>query len=184
MKPGTQTTIWIAVSLTSIALIAVQLSDDHDANHQQGHRHGHQHDSSVGPERIFNWSPDRIHTLLLTVNGQRMGFNRQGVEQWTFDGAEQPDALEVNQFLSLLSEARSDRKIDKAQHTISEYGLKHPHLTISLSDNSGNSVATIEIGDKTPDGFGRYVRLDGQDQVLIVPNYQFSWPLKVMTLNE
>ncbi len=53
------------------------------------------------------------------------------------------------------------------------YGLASPALRIDVIGREGRPLTRVTVGARTPDGYGRYVRLASRDAVLIVPEYQF-----------
>ena len=56
--------------------------------------------------------------------------------------------------------------------TLREFGLEHPPLIILLyTRDSSRAVARVEFGKPSPDGLGRYARVQETDNVVIVPSY-------------
>ncbi len=50
------------------------------------------------------------------------------------------------------------------------YGLNKPRAMVSFKDKDGNS-STVEFGDRSPSGSGRYGRIAGSAKVSLIPSY-------------
>lgn len=84
-------------------------------------------------------------------------------------------AFDADDFLSLFSQARSDRVL--APHPGESYGLNPPALRIAIDDDKGATLARMDVGALTPDGLGRYVQLPDEPHLRIIPDYQTRAPM-------
>jgi uncharacterized protein DUF4340 len=67
--------------------------------------------------------------------------------------------------------------------TLREFGLDHPPSIILLyTRDSSRAVARIEFGKPTPDGLGRYARVQETDNVVTVPSYAAAHLDKLLQL--
>jgi Domain of unknown function (DUF4340) len=67
--------------------------------------------------------------------------------------------------------------------TLREFGLEHPPLIILLyTRDSSRAVARVEFGKASPDGLGRYARVQETDDVVIVPSYAAAHLEKLLQL--
>ncbi|MFT4100179.1 MAG: hypothetical protein QM674_03900 [Burkholderiaceae bacterium] len=78
---------------------------------------------------------------------------------------------------------------DKAGHAGADpaddpYDLASPALRLDVVGRDDQPLARITVGARTPDGYGRYVRLASRDAVLIVPEYQFRPAMEALRIGE
>jgi Domain of unknown function (DUF4340) len=67
--------------------------------------------------------------------------------------------------------------------TLREFGLDHPPSIVMLyTRDSSRAVARVEFGKPTPDGLGRYARVQETDNVIIVPSYAAAHLEKLLQL--
>jgi hypothetical protein len=149
-----------------------------------GHGHG------VGPQPLFNLPAAEFAAVEIVAAGRMTRFERDAEGGWflhAHDGAAEgpaghthttdaADAERLEKAFQLLANARSDRIVaggwlQALQRT--GYGLTHPPL-IALIYRRGRAQPelTLEFGDLTPDGFGRYVLVPQRQVILQLPDYQ------------
>lgn len=115
-------------------------------------------------------------------------------------------AFDAAAYLSLFSQARADRVLARtglpvdapgaaggagfddtvkaeADPAGDPYGLASPALRIDVVGRDGQPLARATVGARTPDGYGRYVRLASRDAVLIVPEYQFRPAMEALSVD-
>lgn len=185
MTDRLRTVVWLALLALGIALSAVQLaSNDHHHAHRAHAAHGHDHGNHHKPQRIFSWEPEQAHTLTLrAADGREQSFVRTGGEWRGPNSAAEENALEPSEYLALLSQARKDREFTPEAETLGSFGLEPALLQVRIEDGAGTVLADLAVGARTPDGFGRYVRVLMDGPVLIVPNYQFEAAIRALSLD-
>lgn len=183
MSERVKTLLWTLVLIAGIGASVLQLGDDQHHRPIGGHSHGHDHGSAHQPRKLFSWEPEQAHHLVLvSLEGARLEFRREG-DAWaaeTTRGAAAAQAFDPQGYLNLFSQARSDREIPMDATVLESYGLKSPVLRVRVEDDAGQALAEVEVGQRTPDGFGRYVFLPSAQTLHIVPNYQFSKALEAL----
>lgn len=172
MKPARL--VWPVLLLAGLSLSAWQWHEpDDDARAQHGH--AHLHDDSGKPARLYAWQADDAARLTLSSAAATLTYTR-GASGWEAPAAAQP--FDPAGFLALFSQARSDRTL--IPHPDESYGLSPPGLRIAVHDAAGAALARMDVGALAPDGLGRYVRLPGEAQIRIIPDYQTRAPLAAM----
>ena len=204
MADPIRTAVWLALFILGVVLSAVQLGGDkahflghghasdgklddrqadrgHGADPPAAHDHGAQH----RPLRLFHWEPEAAHTLILRAQDGREQAYVRTAEGWQLAGSRadmngrpssdsQEFSFDPEEYVSLLSQARRDREFAADEDALASYGLAPAEFNVRIEDRSGAVLADMNVGSLTPDGFGRYVRMPSNTNVLIVPNYQFE----------
>lgn len=96
----------------------------------------------------------------------------QTAKNWTVEGvdAEKLSVSSVTSIISAVSSINAMREVDKNP---AECGFDNP--TVSFSVESSNAEPyTVLIGDKSTDGFGHYMKLEGKETVYITKEAEFS----------
>lgn len=171
-----RTLAWLALLVLGCVLVVLQLSGEQGpapALHA-GHHHGDEHE----PRKIFTWEPEQIATIELSSGPDARRYRREG-NRWLSTAGAAVDSAMINEYLSLFSQARMDREFMPEAGDTEAYQLKPPVLHIRLADANGAALADVTVGARTPDGYGRYVMIPGDDHVLVIPNYQFAPALKL-----
>lgn len=189
MADHIRTAVWLALFILGVVLSAVQLGGKHDHPSATGHG-GHDH-AQHKPMRLFDWEPGRAHTLILRAqDGREQVYVRAG-QAWQSGGSPsvpgdrssldpQGGSFDPEEYVSLLSQARRDREFAADEDALASYGLAPAEFNVRIEDRSGAVLADMNVGSLTPDGFGRYVRMPSNTNVLIVPNYQFEKAIAVL----
>jgi len=83
------------------------------------------------------------------------------------------DSATVSSTLSSLAGLDADRRLSASEADAAEYGLDAPEVevTLTLDDNSEVSFA---VGDEMPLGSKRPIRINGADEIAIVPGWFMS----------
>jgi len=184
-----RTAVWLALFILGVVLSAVQLGGKHDHPSATGHG-GHDH-AQHKPMRLFDWEPARAHTLILRAQDGREQAYVRTAEAWQLAGSRadmngrpssdsQEFSFDPEEYVSLLSQARRDREFAADEDALASYGLAPAEFNVRIEDRSGAVLADMNVGSLTPDGFGRYVRMPGNPNILIVPNYQFEKAIAVL----
>src|SRR5690606_3597990 len=178
-----RTAVWLVLFILGVVLSAAQLGGKHD--HASGTGHGGHDHAQHQPLRLFEWEPERAHTLILRVqDGRNQVYVRVG-QAWQSSRSApdvgnrasldpQDNNFDPGEYVSLLSQARRDREFAADADSLTSFGLAPALLHIRIEDREGAVLADLNVGSLTPDGFGRYVRMPSNTNVLIVPNYQFE----------
>jgi len=185
MPDHLRTAAWLALLVLGITLSAIQLNGDTPHPGQRAHAgHDHDHGDHHKPQRLFSWEPEEAQSLTLrTADGRQEKFLRHG-DEWRGPAPSGKDAsLDPSTYLGLLSQARKDREFALGTETLESFGLAPALVTIRVENGAGNVLADLSVGVRTPDGFGRYVRMATETSVLIVPNYQFEAVIKALNLD-
>lgn len=134
--------------------------------------HTHLHDDTGKPARLYAWNADQAARIELSAPSSTLVLNRR--EQ----GWSGPSTFDAADFVSLFSQARSDRVLTpQAGET---YGLAPALMRIAIDDGNGVALARMDVGALAPDGLGRYVQLPGEAQIRIIPDYQTRAPLAAL----
>ncbi|MFA7667105.1 MAG: DUF4340 domain-containing protein [Burkholderiaceae bacterium] len=172
---------WFLLALAGVAASVVQLHDGHVERHADHH---HDHGSEHAPKRLFDWPPEAAARLTVTAPGRTRVFVRdpagEATGHWRTAGSEEVVGVDLATYLVQFSQARSDREIDPGNEGDARFGLAEPLLGVEVRAADGAVLARLSVGQRTPDGFGRYVR-DARtpDRVVVIPHYQFgpAWQL-------
>jgi hypothetical protein len=175
MSERLRTITWSVLLLLGVMLVVAQLRGE-DLLHRGVPAHGHTHaaGSAHEPRRLFVWEPEEAGQLELEAGGQTAVFRRaeEGWRQLEPPGAGAL-AIDAAAYVALLSQARKDREFESSADGLHAFGLAPERVRVVVLDSAGETLADMKVGAPTPDGFGRYVHM-GDEQVLIVPHYQFE----------
>ncbi len=83
------------------------------------------------------------------------------------------DSATVSSTLSSLAGLDADRRLAAAEVDTAEYGLDIPRTEVTLVLNDGSEVS-FAVGDEMPLGSKRPIRIDGADEIAIVPGWFMS----------
>ncbi|HRJ75455.1 MAG TPA: DUF4340 domain-containing protein [Anaerolineales bacterium] len=99
------------------------------------------------------------------AEGQTIAIERNAENVWVLT---QPDAVEADPALAeaAASQLSALRISDEIDGDPSIFGLDAPTYIITVTFDDGTSN-TLEVGDSTPTNNGYYVRLDGQDMLIV-----------------
>ena len=74
--------------------------------------------------------------------------------------------------VDLMRNAQIDRCFAVQTHQFLQYGLEVPVVTLQVTVLG--SRQSVDFGFQTPDGFGRYIRVEGRGDVCTVPRYHYE----------
>lgn len=185
MADHIRTAVWALLLLLGGVLSVLQLRGDDAHFHPPHASHGHDHGEQHRPQRIFSWEVEQARALILTAqDGSEQRFS-QSSQGWV-PSTQTPglDDFDVQGYLALLSQARRDREFTPEEGELNAFGLAPAKLQVRVLDEKGEVLADLAVGTRSPDGFGRYVRMLTDDlHVMIVPNYQFQPAFQVLGLD-
>lgn len=173
---------WSLLLVAGVAATVLQLRDPAPAEPASGHAHD---DASARPQRLYAWDVEQARTLALAADGRERRFERQADGRWREPGARdgQPE-LDVQAYLAMLSQARVDRELARqgttAPTALADYGLAPPRLLLQVRGADGAELARLAVGQRTPDGYGRYALAPQRDGVLVIAHYQFGAALQAL----
>ncbi len=139
--------------------------------------HSHLHDDTGKPARLYAWNAANAARITLSTPTATSMHARAG-QGWTTTSGDAASNFDADDFLSLFSQARSDRIL--VPHPGESYGLNPPALRIAIDDARGVALARMDVGALTPDGLGRYVQLPDEPELRIIPDYQTRAPMAAM----
>ena len=172
--------VWPALLAAGIALSAWQWHEAVESPAQH-HGHTHLHDDSGKPARLYAWDAGRAAQVTLATAAASVQLTR-GPHGWAATPPGQAAGFDAAGFVALFSQARSDRTLTPQEGE--NYGLAPPQLRIDVRDAAGERLALLDVGALAPDGLGRYVRLPGEAQIRIIPDYQTRAPLAALAVAE
>jgi hypothetical protein len=114
--------------------------------------------------------------IALPPLGKTESWVKHADKYWYFDRPDGP-RVDVHRWGGgipvLLSGPRANRVIasDATDEELAGYGLQKPRMTVSLSTERGEKI-DLEVGDLTPTGENRYIRLSGARDVYSV---DYTW---------
>ena len=125
----------------------------------------------AGP--LADWPVQRVTSVEVSTVAQHWSFRR------TFGGGWRPEAAgattaenlteHIETGLTLLHNSgpqRTDLEIEQ----LAEFGLASPRLIVTAHMTGGASV-TIAFGGTNPLGLGRYARIVGRNEILLLPAF-------------
>jgi hypothetical protein len=127
-----------------------------------------------GPDPVLDVSVPEVSTLTLHYpDGPEIEIAREG-DKWRIrrpiDFA--ADGMAVESLLRQIADTKAERRIKAADaEPLATYGLagdgKQARVSITLRD--GGKVPDLIVGDTTPVGYSAFVRVDGRDEIILVP---------------
>lgn len=130
------------------------------------------------PEKgeIFGLRTEQANALQVKTESQTVTLRKEG-EQWKLEepvkGWADKDAVEraVNAIARLKAEKRKHIKVSEDKED--KFGLQKPKLTATLTYD-GNRTITIYLGKQTPDNSEYYARIEGREELHLVPSYVYN----------
>jgi hypothetical protein len=123
---------------------------------------------------LMRETPDRIDRVEVAAEGRRLAFIRRQ-SRWTFtDPAAEVTAgarshLETSlRFMHVTAPVRVLSRDEYQDEALGEYGLRPPRYSVSLYEGS-HAVLTTRFGGRNPQNLFQYVRVDGRDEVYLLP---------------
>lgn len=126
---------------------------------------GHRHAAHSGTQPMFSWQPHEVHRIELRTANQSidMALTEAG---WRGE----PPGFDAAAFVTMFSRARADRSFEPVPG--SDYGLEPGVMTLLVKDATGGVLAGLTVGERLPDGIGRYVRGTTATLITVIPDYQ------------
>nr|MBF0682389.1 hypothetical protein [Pseudomonas sp.] len=156
---------WLVVLIAGVGASIWQLQAPSGLH--PGLHGGHQHAAQSGPQPMFSWKPHEAHRIELRTANQSidMALTEAG---WRGE----PPGFDAAAFVTMFSRARADRSFEPVPG--SDYGLEPGVMTLLVKDAKGSVLAGLIIGERLPDGIGRYVRGTTTTLITVIPEYQLS----------
>lgn len=104
---------------------------------------------------IFSVSVDSIKSVKTEFSENTLEIKKKD-KKWTCDGAESPDQSKLESFAKTCSEITVLKKMKKNDL---DYGFSEPYGTVKVSSSEGDY--TLVFGALIPDGYSRYVKIEG-----------------------
>jgi hypothetical protein len=122
-------------------------------------------------------SPDRIDRVELATDRGRWALTRIGAGQWAMApsgaAAAAPLASHVElslRFMHVTAPVRVLSREEYARGHLEEFGLDPPRYTVSLH-RGVETVLTARFGGISPQQVLQYVRIDGRDELYLLPSF-------------
>lgn len=121
--------------------------------------------------------PERIEEVEVEADGKRWRLRRGAEGTWSVTQgppvvAGDPQA-QIERGLRLLHVSGPERTLTREElggAAAGEFGLAPPELTVRARGGS-SSVFTVHFGRKNPLGLARYARVEGRDEVVLLPGF-------------
>ena len=124
---------------------------------------------------MLHLPPERVSRVEIEAAGKRLALARGADGRWTSSG--EPAAGEltarVEAGLRLLHVSGPERSMapDELRGTpLADLGLAPPLLTVTARAGSGPAF-TVHFGGKNPLGLARYARVDGIEEIVLLPGF-------------
>jgi hypothetical protein len=124
---------------------------------------------------LSSWTMDDVTTVKIDKGAEKFLFIRDRGGPWRSDkGDVAPEvAAQIETGLRLLGNAASERDFSPDElsgRSMSEFGLEKPKLILTAG-TAGGATATIAFGEINPLGLTQYVRMDGRNEIAMLPAY-------------
>ncbi len=127
------------------------------------------------PDKLVEFDVERVARLRLVYpKDPAITVEKRDDDDWWITEPLEADADDraVTRLLEQLAKAQAERRIpsDEAQ-PLATYGLEGDgtQARVSITLDGGTKLPDIVIGDTTPVGFQAFVRVEGNDEVVVVP---------------
>jgi Domain of unknown function (DUF4340) len=131
-------------------------------------------DAEARPDKLVQVEPDRVARVRLAYpDSPAITLERRDKKWRIVDPLEvAADDTAVDRLVQQLADAKAERRIaTKDAESLATYGLegdgKRAKVTIGLDD--GTELPSIIIGDTTPVGYDAFARVDGHDEIIVIP---------------
>ncbi len=153
--------------------------------------HGERPESGLAPfvaAGIMPLRPEGVEAVEIDMGGRHWRLTRGrdgrwGLAQGAALAAGDPEAL-IEKGLRLLHVSAPERTLtseEVAAVPASEFGLAPPALTVTARGAS-SAPFTVHFGGKTPLGLARYARVEGRQEMVLVPGFVAeAWEAVVAT---
>jgi len=123
---------------------------------------------------LVDWLTEDVAALELSAGTQHRSFHR-GESGWRGEVENASADLEqrIATGLKLLRNSAPERIFaahEIGEHTLVDFGLEPPRLTLAARTADGRSVI-IRFGGANPLGLARYTRIDGRPEVILLPGF-------------
>ena len=160
--------VWaIVASVSAVAILAWF--------HTEGRVHA-EHPSETELPLVFRLAPSEIFAFEVDDNTRTARFERDASGALPVSGAER--ALET------LLRARVERRLPRDDEALRRFGLDDPVLTVTLYRVIEQNALTLTFGDRAPDGFSRYVTVQGSPEIITIPDYHRENLTRVLQAQE
>jgi len=126
------------------------------------------------PDKLVKFDPGQVSNLhIVYPEPPNLTLAKNG-EDWRLTEPLEADADDeaVKRLLEQISNTTAERRIPSAEaQTLGTYGLEangtQARMSLTLAD--GTKVPDVVIGNTTPVGFQAFVRVEGKDEIVLVP---------------
>lgn len=152
--------------------------------------------SHGGRERVFRFSEPTLGAVEISFRGHRTTLMRDHQGLWFNHGdahqhATQKDAQSghhhsdgetaeaIRKQIDVSTRMLADRRIEP-ERVLQEYGLAAPTTTFTFYPRKGNEpdfakpLSVLYVGDLLTTNYAYYTRIDGEQQITLIPRYQVA----------
>jgi hypothetical protein len=136
--------------------------------------------ATITTNKVFpNINKERINTVELVRHGETKYIIRgdfSGDEKaWklTYPFTIKGDSTQINSLVDTLMALTVGDLVSTNVEDLSEYGLDVPVAKYTVKDNQ--TTRTLEIGDRTSDGYNRYCTVNGENHVYLIAMSKLSF---------
>jgi len=187
------TVIWGGLLIVSTLAILAMVFVGRDTNGINEQRDGAQAHGDFAPDSLLHMPPEQIAAVELIANGSRHRFERGDRKgRWSYHGhshaSQEKDgqnmhrhsgtttnyaSSKIAQAVEMFSRVKSDRVVaNEAEVQRDRFGLTKPTMIAMVYSGLGlRPIVTLNIGNKTPDGLGRYVWVGEKRTIEIIPDF-------------
>lgn len=136
--------------------------------------HGERPESGLAPfvaAGIMPLRPESIEAVEIDTGGRHWRLARGRDGRWV--PAQEEAQAQIEKALKFLHVSAPERTLtadEVAAMSASEFGLQPPALTVTARSASGEPF-TVHFGRKNPLGLARYARIEGRQDVVLVPAF-------------
>jgi hypothetical protein len=125
------------------------------------------------PAGLMRETPETIDRVELVAAARRLVFLRAGGRWKTPAAAQVPAALVPHlemslRFMHVAAPVRVMAREEYAGEPLREFGLEPPRYEVSLYRGT-DTVLSTRFGARNPQGILQYVRVDGRDELYLLP---------------
>lgn len=126
---------------------------------------------------VLKTPPERIRRIELVRADESVSLLRRGENGWvTPDGAEIDAAgsKRIGTAVQMMHNSGPAREIPPGELNgadLATFGLDAPRITASFYESGADPILTVRFGERNPDGFLQYMRIDGDNHLYLMSRF-------------